>query len=79
MKLALVSKKNLASFLLHSKLENFLIPSDFSYSSLSGLSKESAERLSAVKPETLGQASRIFGIRPTDITIIGSKIKNIKN
>ena len=61
------------------KLENFLIPSGFSYSTLSGLSKESAERLSAVKPETLGQASRIFGIRPTDITIIGSKIKNIKN
>ena len=61
------------------KLESFLIPSDFSYSSLSGLSKESAERLSAVKPETLGQASRIFGIRPTDITIIGSKIKNIKS
>jgi len=60
-------------------LENFLIPSSLSYSSLSGLSKESAERLSAVKPETLGQASRVFGIRPTDITIIGSKIKNIKN
>ena len=61
------------------KLENFLIPSDFSYSALPGLSKESAERLAAVKPETLGQASRVFGIRPTDITIIGSKIKNLKS
>ena len=61
------------------KLENFLIPPGFTYSMLPGLSKESAERLAAVKPETLGQASRVFGIRPTDITIIGSKIKNLKS
>lgn len=57
------------------KLENFLIPKNFSYSKVQGLSSESIERLSSVNPETLGQASRIFGIRPTDITIIGSKIK----
>ena len=58
------------------KLEGVLIPKNFSYKSLSGLSSESIERLTSVGPETLGQASRIFGIRPTDITIIGSKISS---
>ena len=56
------------------KLEGVLIPKNFSYKNLSGLSSESVERLTSVGPETLGQASRIFGVRPTDITIIGSKI-----
>ena len=59
------------------KLEGVLIPKSFSYKSLAGLSSESIERLSSVEPETLGQASRIFGIRPTDITIIGSKINSV--
>jgi len=56
------------------KLENFLIPVDFPYKTIPGLSTESIERLSSVRPETLGQASRVFGIRPTDITIIGSQL-----
>ena len=60
------------------KLENFLIPFGFSYKNIAGLSAESIERLSSVNPETLGQASRIDGIRPTDITIIGSKIARKK-
>jgi len=56
-------------------LENLKIPSSFDYKNLPGLSNESAERLLQVMPETLGQASRIFGIRPTDITILGAHIK----
>ena len=60
------------------QLENFLIPCDFLYKNIPGLSAESIERLSSVKPETLGQASRIDGIRPTDITIIGSRIARKK-
>ena len=58
------------------KLEGVLIPKNFSYKNLSGLSSESVERLTSVGPETLGQASRIFGVRPTDITIIGCKISS---
>ena len=57
-------------------LESLPIPDHFIYENLPGLSSESIERLSSVSPETLGQASRILGIRPTDITIIGSHIKN---
>jgi len=60
------------------KLESFSIPLDFSYKNIPGLSSESIERLSLVKPETLGQASRIYGIRPTDITLLGSKIHQKK-
>jgi tRNA uridine 5-carboxymethylaminomethyl modification enzyme len=62
------------------KLESCVIPLDFSYKKTPGISTESAERLSSIRPETLGQASRVFGVRPTDITIIGSRLlaKNTK-
>ena len=46
------------------------IPSDFTYSNLPGLRKESVDKLSEVKPSTLGQASRISGVNPADITIL---------
>ena len=58
------------------KLESLLIPRNFNYQNISGLSKESQERLSRVLPETLGQASRVSGIRPTDITLVGAYINN---
>jgi tRNA uridine 5-carboxymethylaminomethyl modification enzyme len=45
------------------------IPSDFNYD-LPGLRKESVENLTRVKPSTLGQASRISGINPSDISIL---------
>ena len=60
------------------KLEKLIIPLNFNYASLSGLSKESKDRLAKVRPETLGQASRVSGIRPTDITLIGLNLqKNV--
>ena len=57
------------------KLEPLSIPKNFNYNNLEGLSNESKLRLCKVRPETLGQASRISGIRPTDITLIGLQIK----
>ena len=59
------------------KLENLNIPRNINYNRISGLSSESVERLISVKPETLGQASRIFGIRPTDITLIGVFVSSL--
>ena len=53
------------------RLEHLVIPKNFNYNSLQGLSTESKTRLNKVLPQTLGQASRISGIRPTDITLIG--------
>ena len=60
----------------NSKLEYLKIPLNFNYAEVQGLSNESKERLLKIMPETLGQASRIFGIRPTDITVLGVYINS---
>ena len=52
------------------RLERVVIPLDIYYSKFAGLSSESKEKLSAVMPTTLGQASRISGIKPSDISIL---------
>jgi tRNA uridine 5-carboxymethylaminomethyl modification enzyme len=52
------------------KLEGFSIPKDTDYSILAGLKKEAREKLAAFKPETLGQASRISGVSPGDISVL---------
>ncbi|MEX0322295.1 MAG: tRNA uridine-5-carboxymethylaminomethyl(34) synthesis enzyme MnmG [Puniceicoccaceae bacterium] len=46
------------------------IPGDFDYSAVTGLRAESAQKLVQIQPATLGQASRISGVNPTDITIL---------
>jgi len=56
-------------------LENRSIPADLDYNSISHLRPEAKERLSAFKPGTLGQASRISGITPADITVIQIHLK----
>jgi len=53
------------------KLELSQIPQTFNYDQIQGLSNESKRLLKRVSPQTVGQASRIAGIRPTDITLIG--------
>lgn len=52
------------------KMEHTKIPVDFDYDSVSGLSTESKNRLKKVQPQTLGQASRVQGIRPSDIMLL---------
>lgn len=52
------------------KMETTNIPNNFNYDDISGLSNESKMRLKNIKPKTLGQASRIQGIRPSDIMIL---------
>jgi tRNA uridine 5-carboxymethylaminomethyl modification enzyme len=47
------------------------IPSDFPFSRVPGLSREVVHRLSQVRPETLGQASRIPGMTPAAIAVLG--------
>lgn len=62
------------------RLENAAIPQDFEYSSLGGLPAESIEKLSKIRPVTLGQASRISGITPATISILAIHLnKRISN
>ena len=52
------------------KLEHYRIPQSFKYEGVSGLSHEVAQKLEAIRPVTLGQASRISGITPSAISLI---------
>ncbi|ADY53562.1 glucose inhibited division protein A [Pseudopedobacter saltans DSM 12145] len=52
------------------KMEDKEINPNFDYNTLTSLSKESREKLIKIKPRTLGQASRISGVKPSDITIL---------
>lgn len=52
------------------RLENVKLPADFDFHALTSLSYESREKLNRYKPETLGQASRISGISPADISVL---------
>ncbi len=52
------------------KMENFLLPPHFHYGSISGLRKEAQQKLDMFRPVSLGQASRISGVSPADISIL---------
>jgi len=52
------------------QLENLMIPESFDYKKIIALGNEAREKLSKVKPSTLGQASRISGINPSDVQIL---------
>jgi tRNA uridine 5-carboxymethylaminomethyl modification enzyme len=52
------------------RMESKSIPEDFNYASVPELSNESIEKLSDVRPDTLGQAERISGIKPSDIQVL---------
>ena len=58
------------------KLENIIIPNNFEYKSIKGLSNESLEKLILIRPETLGQASSLAGVRPSDISVLAVYIKS---
>ncbi len=52
------------------KMESLKIPTNVDYQGIAELRLEAREKLSRIKPQTLGQASRISGINPSDVTII---------
>ncbi len=52
------------------RLENIRIKGKFDYDSIKSLSTEARQKLQKIDPETIGQASRISGIAPSDINIL---------
>ena len=53
-----------------SSLEDLIIPESFNYDKLNALSTEARQKLGTIKPRTLGQASRISGVNPSDVQIL---------
>jgi tRNA uridine 5-carboxymethylaminomethyl modification enzyme len=52
------------------QLEDYTIKSDFNYSDIKALSAEAIEKLNKIRPKTIGQASRISGVSPADISVV---------
>ncbi len=70
-----------------SHVESVRLPSEINYLTINGLRKESAQKLADVRPMTLGQAGRISGVNPADISILmiwleagrGGAVKNLSD
>lgn len=58
-----------------SRLEGTSLPLDLDYSRVRGLRSEATQKLAAARPETLGQASRIAGVNPADISVLMVHLK----
>ncbi|MCZ6556054.1 MAG: tRNA uridine-5-carboxymethylaminomethyl(34) synthesis enzyme MnmG [Candidatus Dadabacteria bacterium] len=61
------------------KLEDFVIPVSFSYDSIPGLSNEIVQKLTNVRPNSLGQATRISGVTPAAISVLMVYLKRDEN
>jgi len=70
MKYAGYIKKQLAQVEQMKKLESRLLPEEMDYREVSGLRLEAQEKLNRVKPLNIGQASRISGVSPADISVL---------
>lgn len=60
------------------RLEYLEIPSDFEYRGLRGLGAEAREKLGALRPRTLGSASRIDGVRPPDVALLSVHLERLR-
>ncbi len=61
------------------KLESKKIPDDIDYKKINNLASEAKQKLLLVKPETIGQASRISGVNPADISVLSVYLKKEYN
>ena len=60
------------------KLESKALPPDTDYSTIHGLRLEAAEKLNKVQPVSIGQASRISGVSPADVSLLVVWLQQLK-
>jgi tRNA uridine 5-carboxymethylaminomethyl modification enzyme len=63
-------KRELAEVERQKQLENKFIPEDMDYGKIKGLRLEAGQKLTKFRPATVGQASRISGVSPADISVL---------
>ena len=62
----------------YKKLENKKLPTDFDYNEISGLRIEAQQKLNLFQPLNIGQASRISGVTPADISVLMVYLEQLK-
>lgn len=72
-------EKQLSAARDFARLENKLLPADIDYSKIIGLRIEARQKLADIRPVSLGQASRISGVSPADITVLMIYLEQEKN
>ena len=58
------------------RLDGYPVPADLDFALVPSLSKEGRERMTAARPQTLGQASRLSGVRPADVAVLLHYLQN---
>ncbi len=71
-------KRQIQQVSMADKLERIKIPEDIDYSSIKHISTETRDKLAKIRPLTLGQASRIGGVKPADISVLSVMIESHK-
>jgi tRNA uridine 5-carboxymethylaminomethyl modification enzyme len=62
----------------HARQESLVLPRDIDYAMVAGLSNEARQKLSAARPATLGQASRLEGVTPSTVSLMLIHLKKLK-
>ena len=63
-------KRQISEVARQAKLEEKKLPADLDYSTVRGLRLEAAQKLNKIRPASIGQASRISGVNPADISVL---------
>ena len=72
-------KRQLSQVEQFKKLENKKIPEDIDYTTIRGLKNEARQKLILYKPSSIGQAGRISGVTPADVSVLLVALENLKN